>query len=96
MGCWRRAVEARGQRTVVTLKKPLKHSHDAGVAVSAEGFDPESVNADGMRCHDCGRELVADPYYERILVCQKVHGHRPTELRPKDPDGAVECGQKPE
>jgi hypothetical protein len=79
---------------IVTLTKPLKHSHDVGVAVSVEGFDPESVHADDVVCHDCGRELVADVTYERVLVCQKVHGHRPTEMVPKNPDGAVECGQK--
>lgn len=84
------------QRTIVPLKDALKHDHDVGVAVSADGFDPETVDASGLVCHDCGRELMADVYYQRILVCQRVHGHRPTELVPKHSDGAVECGLKDE
>jgi len=65
--------------------------------VPTEGLDekdwPEEVDASGMVCHDCGRDLVADIAGPRTLVCPSLHGRRPGELVVKAPDGAVECGR---
>lgn len=47
---------------------------------------------DGLLCCDCGRALVSDSGTERIMVCPKLHGVRPAELRADD--APVECGQQ--
>lgn len=70
-------------RVVETPHRPI-------VTVADDGA--EEVDASGMVCDDCGRGLVSDAGSERILVCPRIHGRRPRELRPKDPDGAVCCG----
>jgi len=78
------------------------HVHDVAhrpviTRVPTEGLDedqwPESVDASGVVCHDCGRELISDAGTTRILVCPRIHGKRPSHLAPTDPDGAVECGR---
>lgn len=65
-------------------------------AIPTEGLPedqwPEEVDASGLRCHDCGRELVSDAGSIRILVCPRLHGRR-GQLRPEDEHGAVECGR---
>ena len=52
----------------------------------------EDVDASGIVCHDCGRELVSDAGTTRVLVCPRIHGNRSPTMLPDDPDGAVECG----
>lgn len=78
------------------------HAHDEPhrsvvTAIPTEGLPedqwPEEVDASGLVCHDCGRDLVSDRGSIRILVCPSLHGRRPAELAPADPDGAVECGR---
>ena len=54
---------------------------------------PEHVDASGVICHDCGRDLVADAGTTRVLVCPSLHGRRPGDMVPTDPDGALECGR---
>lgn len=63
------------------------------VADLAEADWPEEVDASDVICHDCRRELIADRDIARVLICPKLHSRRPGELKPGDPDGAVECGQ---
>lgn len=54
----------------------------------------EDPAKDSFRCHDCRRALVSDAGTERLLVCPQVHGFFAGSMRPKNPDGAVECGMK--
>lgn len=87
-------VQKKVKHTRIPLTAPLKHSHERGVAVGAREFDPEVVDSSELRCHDCGRELLADiDHTARVLVCPRLYGVRPSDLKPKHDDGAVECGQ---
>lgn len=52
----------------------------------------EDVDLSAMHCGDCGRDLISDSGSERVLVCPRIHGKRPRDTRPTDPDGAVYCG----
>lgn len=52
----------------------------------------EDTDLSAMRCGDCDRELISDAGSERVLVCPRIHGIRPRDVRPSDPDGAVYCG----
>ena len=79
--------------SLVKIEGKTAHAHQAGTAVSSQGHDPESVDASGVICHDCKQYLLSDAGSERILVCPRVHGHRPAGMVPKHADGAVECGQ---
>lgn len=66
---------------------------DGGDPDKAGDFLGELVDASGVICHDCQRELVSDKGDRRLLVCSRLHGRRPGELVPEHPDGAVECGR---
>lgn len=81
----------------------LAHVHEEPHAplvtlIPVEGLDeaqwPEHVDASGLVCHDCGRELVSDAGTTRVLVCPSLHGKRPQGMAPSEPDGAVECGRR--
>lgn len=78
--------------SLVTIKGTTQHSHQAGTPVSAPGMDPESVDASGVVCHDCGQALIRDKGDFAPLICPRLHGIRPRDLTPKREDGAVECG----
>lgn len=67
--------------------------HVPVITLDADGG--EETDASGVRCHDCGRDLVSDAGTARILVCPTIHGRRPADLEPADPDHAVECGYRP-
>lgn len=71
------------------------HLHDVPhvAIVTVDETGDETVDASGVRCCDCGRDLVSDAGSFRILVCPRIHGRRPPAMRPPDPDGAVECGR---
>jgi hypothetical protein len=73
------------------------HVHDVSHVNPADGLSDEEALAleepSSLVCHDCGRGLIGDAGTERLLTCPKLHGRRPAELVPSDPDGAVECGQ---
>lgn len=78
------------ERTVAERAHVVDTPHRVVVTTADDGT--ETVDASGMVCGDCGRELVSDVGTSRILVCPRVHGRRPHALRPTDPDGAVHCG----
>lgn len=80
--------------TLVVIEGTTAHAHQAGIPISAPGWDPETVDASDVVCHDCGGALVSDRGDLRILVCPDLHGLRPRDLVPTQPDGAVECGRK--
>lgn len=77
------------------LKAYRKHPDvdEQGKPVPPEQRLPESVDASGAICHDCGRALITDTVHDRILICPRLHRVRPGEFVPKHKDGAVECGR---
>lgn len=78
------------ERTIAERAHVVDTPHRPVVTVGEDGA--EQVDASAMVCADCGRWLVSDAGSSRILVCPRVHGRRPPDLRPTDPDGAVLCG----
>ena len=78
------------ERTIAERAHIVDTPHVPVVTVDEDG--DEHVDASGVRCDDCGRELVSDVGSVRILVCPRVHGKRPAALVPTDRDGAVCCG----
>lgn len=78
----------------------VHHKAHVSITTTAPAFkgqpkdeQPESVDASGFVCHDCGRALIADVGLERILVCPRLHGRRPRSLALKGDHDAVECGR---
>ena len=73
----------------IKTEKRWRTTAHVHAAVHISDDDPD---LDTFICHDCGRGLVSDAGTERLLICPKLHGRRPPELRSTG-DGAVECGQ---
>lgn len=73
--------------------KAMQRAHADPDSLQPGDHIPEQVDASGVICHDCRRDLVSDAGSLRILVCPSLHGRRPRDLVPRDPDGAVECGR---
>jgi hypothetical protein len=68
--------------------RELAHVHDVPHPFA------ESPRPSAFYCCDCGNGLISDKGTERLLICPRLHGQRPPELRPKNPEGAVECGME--
>lgn len=64
--------------------------HEPVVTILPDGS--EDVDVSRVVCDDCGRGLIADAGSEPVLVCPRLHGRRPRDLRPTHPTGAVCCG----
>ena len=84
---------AQRQRSLLASAHVHDVHHDPRRDAENEQIPLAEGEPDPSVCHDCGRSLINDKGTERILLCPKLHGLRPPELRPTLFDGAVECGQ---